>query len=80
MKRKSTGPERSKGSGRVREITELPGAKDFSPANLRYMKRFYELFPASDESLPQLAEDSLVSSCNWTSAEEKRLVSASTQC
>ncbi|MBQ9041782.1 MAG: hypothetical protein IJ111_03110 [Eggerthellaceae bacterium] len=60
--------------------TELPGARGFSPANLRYMKRFYELFPASDENLPQLAEDSLVSNCNGTSTEERRLVSASTQC
>lgn len=39
-------------------IAELPGARGFSPANLRYMKRFYELFPASEENVPQVAEHS----------------------
>lgn len=34
----------------------LPDAKGFSPANLRYMKRFYELFPIEGEDVPQLAE------------------------
>lgn len=42
-----------------RDLTsELHEAKGFSPANLRYMKRFYELFPATNKNLPQLAEDS----------------------
>ena len=38
-------------------LAEMPGIKGLSPANLRYMKRFYELFPAPIENLPQLAED-----------------------
>ena len=47
------------GSGFFKELSrdlqrEIPNAKGFSPRNLRYMKRFYELFPAS-EFLPQAA-------------------------
>lgn len=29
---------------------EIPNAKGFSPRNLRYMKRFYELFPADEQA------------------------------
>ena len=32
----------------------LPNVKDFSVTNLRYMKRFYELFSVSQENLPQV--------------------------
>ena len=45
-------------------IAELPDARGFSPANLRYMKRFYELFPASEENVPQLAEHSPINGGN----------------
>ncbi len=34
---------------------EIPDARGFSPRNLRYMKRFYELFPAEGQIVPQLA-------------------------
>ncbi|MCF2620674.1 hypothetical protein I6E04_00020 [Collinsella tanakaei] len=33
---------------------EILNAKSFSPRNLRYMKRFYELFPVGPAILPQL--------------------------
>lgn len=33
---------------------EIPDARGFSPRNLRYMKRFYELFPAEEPFLQQL--------------------------
>lgn len=39
-------------------IAELPDAKGLSPANLRYMRRFYELFPAGTAIVPQLADKS----------------------
>lgn len=39
---------------------ELPDAKGFSPRNLHYMKRFYELFTIDNESLPQAVADSSV--------------------
>ena len=47
------------GSGFFKELSrdlqrEIPNAKGFSPRNLRYMKRFYELFP-SFEFAPQAA-------------------------
>lgn len=35
---------------------EIPDAKGFSPSNLRYMKRFYELFPAEGQIVQQVAE------------------------
>ena len=38
---------------------ELPSAKGFSQANLRYMKRFYSLFSEKSQpgNLPQVVED-----------------------
>ncbi|PNV66408.1 DUF1016 domain-containing protein [Rubneribacter badeniensis] len=47
------------GSGSFKELSrdlqrEIPNVKGFSPRNLRYMKRFYELFP-SFEFAPQTA-------------------------
>ena len=36
---------------------EIPDAKGFSPRNLRYMKRFYELFPVNAAILPQLVAE-----------------------
>ncbi len=36
---------------------EIPDAKGFSPRNLRYMKRFYELFPVGSAILPQLVAE-----------------------
>lgn len=47
------------GSGFFKELSrdlqrEIPNAKGLSPRNLRYMKRFHELFPAS-EFVPQAA-------------------------
>lgn len=35
----------------------MPQAKGFSSQNLRYMKRFYELFLPVSDNLPQFAED-----------------------
>lgn len=35
----------------------IPDAKGFSPRNLWYMKRFYELFPVGSEILPQLVAE-----------------------
>lgn len=35
----------------------LPNAKGFSPRNLRYMTRYYELFPTGHENLPQVADE-----------------------
>ena len=35
----------------------LPNAKGFSPRNLRYMTRYYELFPIGHENLPQAADE-----------------------
>lgn len=51
------------GSGFFKELSrdlrrEIPNAKGFSPNNLRYMKHFYELFPASNPILPQAAGES----------------------
>lgn len=37
----------------------LPNVKGFSVTNLRYMKRFYELFSIRKENLPQLGAESL---------------------
>ena len=34
---------------------EIPNAKGFSSRNLRYMKRFYELFPAKGDNAQQIA-------------------------
>ena len=39
-------------------VRAIPNSKGFSPRNLRYMRRFYELFASAEENLPQLAEDS----------------------
>ncbi|MBE6470054.1 MAG: DUF1016 domain-containing protein [Coriobacteriaceae bacterium] len=39
-------------------IHEVPDAQGFSPANLRYMRRFYELFPVEGAIVPQVAEQS----------------------
>lgn len=39
-------------------IALLPNVKGFSATNLRYMKRFYELFSCSNENLPQLGAES----------------------
>ena len=39
-------------------VDVIPDAKGFSPRCLRYMKRFYELFPIAEENLPQLAANS----------------------
>ncbi len=36
----------------------LPDVKGFSVTNLRYMKRFYELFSVSQEKLPQVGAES----------------------
>ncbi len=36
---------------------EIPDAKGFSPRNLRYMKRFYELFPVGPAILPQVVAE-----------------------
>lgn len=36
---------------------ELPDARGFSVGNLRYMRRFYELYPAESENRQQLADD-----------------------
>ena len=36
---------------------EMPNAKGFSKTNLKYMKRFYELFPANGDNRPQLGDD-----------------------
>lgn len=49
------------GSGFFMELSrdlkkEIPSAKGFSPSNLRYMKRFYELFPAERAIVQQVAE------------------------
>lgn len=49
------------GSGFFKELScdlkkEIPSAKGFSPSNLRYMKRFYELFPAEGAIVQQVAE------------------------
>ena len=50
------------GSGLFKELSrdlqkEIPNAKGFSPANLRYMKRFYELSSGEETAIvPQLAE------------------------
>ena len=44
-------------------VAALPDAKGFSPRNLRYMKRFYELFPAAFGNLPQVAADSRFPIC-----------------
>ena len=35
----------------------IPDAKGLSPRNLRYMKRFYELFPVGLAALPQVAAE-----------------------
>ena len=48
------------GSGFFKDLShdlrsEIPNAKGFSSRNLRYMKRFYELFPAKDEIVQQVA-------------------------
>lgn len=50
------------GSGFFKELDhdlqrEIPNAKGFSPNNLRYMKHFYELFPASNPILRKLREN-----------------------
>lgn len=37
--------------------TLLPGVKSFSPTNLRYMQRFYMLYPKADKILPQVEEE-----------------------
>ena len=37
--------------------TLLPGVKSFSPTNLRYMQRFYLLYPEADIILPQAEEE-----------------------
>ena len=36
---------------------EIPDARGFSPRNLRYMKRFYELFPVGPAILPQVVAE-----------------------
>lgn len=36
---------------------EIPGARGFSARNLRYMKRFYELFPVGPAILPQVVAE-----------------------
>ena len=36
---------------------EIPNAKGFSPRNLRYMKRFYELFPEDGAFLQQVVAE-----------------------
>ena len=35
----------------------LPQVKSFSPTNLRYMQRFYLLYPKADKILPQVEEE-----------------------
>lgn len=37
--------------------SQLPDATCFSETNIKYMKYFYELFPASDENCPQLVDE-----------------------
>ncbi len=39
----------------------LPNVKGFSVTNLRYMKRFYELFSVSQENLPQVGAENMPS-------------------
>ncbi|MCR5041147.1 MAG: PDDEXK nuclease domain-containing protein [Clostridia bacterium] len=39
----------------------LPDARSFSVTNLRYMVRFYELFPADVEALPQTGDAAVIS-------------------
>ena len=41
--------------------TIIPAAKCFSPTNLRYMKRFYELVSDVSEKLPQIGAESRAS-------------------
>ena len=41
--------------------TIIPAAKCFSPTNLRYMKRFYELVSDASEKLPQIGAESRAS-------------------
>ena len=41
--------------------TIIPAAKCFSPTNLRYMKRFYELVSDASEMLPQIGAESRAS-------------------
>ncbi|MBQ9058590.1 MAG: hypothetical protein IJ125_05360 [Atopobiaceae bacterium] len=45
------------------DITDnIPNAKGFSPRSLQYMRRFYELVPIVDESLPQPVAESVITS------------------
>ena len=41
--------------------TIIPAAKCFSPTNLSYMKRFYELVSDASEKLPQIGAESRAS-------------------
>ena len=52
---------------------ELPDVKAFSVTNLRYMKRFYELYPNA-ENLPQPVADSSVSNLPQAVADSEQLV------
>lgn len=36
---------------------QMPEVKSFSPTNLRYMQRFYLLYPKADTNLPQVGEE-----------------------
>lgn len=46
----------------------IPNVKGFSPANLRYMKRYYCLY-LPESNLPQVVEDSLETSSNMNSPQ-----------
>ncbi len=52
---------------------ELPDVKAFSVTNLRYMKRFYELYPNA-KNLPQPVADSSVSNLPQAVADSEQLV------